>query len=130
MRRFQQQRLTEARAPGAGHPQLVRKKFIMQVTRILSAAILSFVTLGAMAQEIDRSASPSASTRSAAAVRAEAQNARAEGPAHWASGGELRDATPVDAVDSTAVALTRQDVRGQVAQARAAHQLPRVGELM
>jgi hypothetical protein len=102
----------------------------MQVARILTAAALSLVTLGAMAQEIDRTPSTFTSTRTRAAVVAEAQNARAAGASHWASGGELRDATPVAAVDSTAVALTRQDVRQQVAQARAAHQLPRGGELM
>jgi hypothetical protein len=102
----------------------------MQVTRILSAAVLSFVTLGAMAQEIDRTPSTFTSTRSRAAVIAEAQNARAEGLTHWASGGELRDGAPSALVVAPAVVLTRQDVRNQVATARAAHQLPRVGELM
>ena len=102
----------------------------MQVTRILAAAVLSFVTLGAMAQEIDRTPDTFTATRTRAAVVAEAQNARARGAGQWASGGELRDAAPAATVAATAVALTRQDVRNQVAAARAAHQLPRVGELM
>ena len=102
----------------------------MQVTRILSAAILSFVTLGAMAQEIDRSSTQPAFTsqRTRAAIRAEAQNARAEGPGHWASGGELSEATPAFSVSMSA-AQTRQEVRAQVAAARAAHQLPHYGEM-
>ena len=102
----------------------------MQVTRILSAAVLSLVTLGAMAQEIDRTTDTFTATRTRAAVVAEAQNARAQSAGQWASGGELRDAAPAATVDATAVALTRQDVRNQVAAARAAHQLPRAGELM
>ncbi len=102
----------------------------MQATRILAAALLSFATLGAMAQEIDRTPSTFTSTRTRAAVVAETQNARAAGAGHWASGGELRDASPVAAVEAPAVALTRQDVRAQVASARAAHQLPRAGDLM
>ncbi len=102
----------------------------MQVTRILSAAVLSFATLGAMAQEIDRTPSTFTSTRTRAAVMAEAQNARVAGAAHWTSGGELNNATAVPSLEAPTVALTRQDVRNQVAAARAAHQLPRVGDLM
>ena len=102
----------------------------MQVARLLSAAVLSFVTLGAMAQEIDRTPSTFTSVRTRAAVMAEAQNARADGAAHWTSGGERNDAAPAPAVEAAAVALTRQEVRNQVAAARAAHQLPRAGDLM
>ena len=100
----------------------------MQATRILAAAVLSLAAAGAMAQEIDHTPSaPFVSQRTRAAVEAEAQNARLAGPSHWASGGERSDATPVITV-STQVA-TRQQVKAELALARAAHQLPRVGEI-
>ena len=101
----------------------------MQVTRILAAAILSVAAAGAMAQEIDRAPSaPFVSQRTRAAVEAEAQNARAAGPSHWASGGELNAATPAVIVVDSQVA-TRQQVKAELALARASHQLPRVGEI-
>ena len=100
----------------------------MQATRILAAAVLSLAAAGAMAQEIDRAPSaPFVSQRTRAAVEAEAQNARVAGPSHWASGGERSDATPVITV-STQVA-TRQQVKAELAVARAAHQLARTGEI-
>ena len=102
----------------------------MQVTRILAAAVLSLAAAGAMAQEIDRSSptqSAFTSQRTRAAVEAEAQNARAEGPGHWASGGELSEAMPAVAVQGQTP--TRQQVKAEVAAARAAHQLPRYGEI-
>ena len=104
------------------------KKFIMQVSRLLAAALLSVAAAGAMAQEIDRDASTFVSTRSRHAVKAEAQNARLAG--QWLPGGELREVGVAPAVGGPVVALTRQEVRSQVAAARAAHQLPRNGELM
>jgi len=101
----------------------------MQVTKIIAAAFLSVAAVGAMAQELDHDRSTFVSQRSRAAVEAEAQNARAQGPSQWASGGELRDAAPVSTIHAPAVALTRQEVKAQVAAARAAHQLPRNGEI-
>jgi hypothetical protein len=121
-------------SPRPGPPEVpdilpsARKKITMQVSQLLAATLLSVAAAGAMAQEIDRDQSTFVSTRSRAGVEAEAQNARAQGLAHWASGGEIRDtavAAPVPVV-----ALTRQEVKNQVAAARAAHQLPRAGELM
>jgi hypothetical protein len=102
----------------------------MQVRQLLAAAFLSVAAVGAMAQELDHDHSTFISTRSRAAVEAEAQNARAQGLSHWASGGEIRDSASVATVRAPAVALTRQQVRQDVATARAAHQLPRAGELM
>jgi len=100
----------------------------MQATRILAAAVLSLAAAGAMAQEIDHTPSaPFVSQRSRAAVEAEAQNARLEGASHWASGGERNDANAVITVN-TQVA-TRQQVKAELALARAAHQLPRIGEI-
>ena len=100
----------------------------MQVTRILAAAVLSIAAAGAMAQEIDRTAqAPFVSQRTRAAVEAEAQNARVAGPSHWASGGELNAAAPVVVID-TQVA-TRQQVKAELAAARATHQLARAGEI-
>lgn len=100
----------------------------MQVSRLLAAALLSVAAAGAMAQEIDRDTSNFVSTRSREAVKAEAQNARLAG--QWLPGGELREVSVAPAVSAPVVALTRQEVRSQVASARAAHQLPRNGELM
>ncbi len=106
----------------------VRKKFIMQINRILVATLLSFAAVGAMSQELDRDHSTFVSTRTRAAVEAEAQNARASG--QWVPGGDVREAAVGANVDASATTLTRQDVKNQVAAARAAHQLPRIGELM
>ena len=100
----------------------------MQVTRILAAAVLSVAAAGAMAQEIDHTPSaPFVSQRTRAAVEAEAQNARAAGPSHWASGGELNAATPAVVID--AQVATRQQVKAELAAARTAHQLQRIGEI-
>ena len=101
----------------------------MQATRILAAAVLSIAAAGAMAQEVEWSSPQPASTsqRTRAAVRAEAQNARAAGPSHWASGGELSEATPAATVQ--AHTPTREQVKAELAAARAAHQLPRYGEM-
>ena len=100
----------------------------MQVIRILAAAVLSVAAAGAMAQEIDRSSpAPFVSQRTRAAVEAEAQNARVAGPSHWASGGELNAATPAVVVESRVA--TRQEVKAELASARAAHLLPRNGEI-
>ncbi len=102
----------------------------MQATRILAAA-LSLAAASAMAQEVEWSSPQPAPTpttqRTRAAVRAEAQNARAAGPSHWASGGELSEATPAATVQ--AHAPTREQVKAELAAARAAHQLPRYGEM-
>ncbi len=100
----------------------------MQVTRIIAAVLLSVAAVGTMAQELDRPSSAFASTRTTEAVKAEAQNARLTG--QWLPGGELREAAVAPAVDAAAVALTRQEVKRQVATARAAHRLLLGGELM
>jgi hypothetical protein len=102
----------------------------MQVTRTLVAALLSFAAAGTMAHELEWSQPEPATTsqRTREAVRAEAQNARAQGPSHWASGGELSEATPAISVRA-APAPTREQVKAQLAAARAAHELPRYGEL-
>ena len=101
----------------------------MQATRILAAAALSIAAAGAMAQEVEWSSPQPAPTtqRTRAAVRAEAQNARAAGPSHWASGGELSEATPAATVQ--AHPPTREQVKAELAAARAAHQLPRYGKM-
>ena len=100
----------------------------MQVTRIVAAALLSVAAAGAMAQELDRTPSTFVSTRTSEAVKAEAQNARISG--QWLAGGELREAAIAPTVDAAVVALTRQDVKNQIATARAAHRLLPGGELM
>ena len=100
----------------------------MQVSRILAATLLSVAAAGAMAQEIDRDTSTFVSSRTRQAVKAEAQNARLAG--QWLPGGDIREAAVAPAVGTSVLALSRQDVRSQVAAARAAHQLPRAGELM
>ena len=100
----------------------------MQVSRILAAALLSVAAAGAMAQELDRDTSTFVSTRTRAAVEAEAQNAEASG--QWNRGGENRDPVFADTKLAHAPQLTRAQVRDQVAAARAAHQLPRVGDMM
>ncbi len=100
----------------------------MQVSRILAAALFSVAAAGAMAQEIDHDKSTFVSTRTREAVKAEAQNARITG--QWQPGGEIREIAVAPAVGGSTQALTRQEVRSQVAAARAAHQLPRFGEVM
>lgn len=105
----------------------------MQATRLFAAALLTLAAAGAMAQEIDsrdqRFAAAAASTRTREAVQAEARNARLAG--EWLPGGDVREAVAAaPAVATTATALSRQDVKNQVAAARAARQLPRAGELM
>jgi len=106
------------------------KKFIMQATRLLAAALLAVAAVGAMAQEIDARdqnvAASAVSGRTREAVTAEVRNARLAGT--WVPSAELRDAAVAPPVAPTAA--TRQDVKRQLAAARATHQLPRSGELM
>jgi len=104
----------------------------MQVRTLLAAVLLAATAAGAMAQEIDprdqHIAAAAQSLRTREAVKAEVRNTREAG--QWQPAGELNAAVAVPVVGSPAVALSRQDVRTQVAAARAAHQLPRAGELM
>lgn len=81
-----------------------------------------------MAQKLDRASSTFVSTRSSEAVKAEAQNARIAG--QWLPGGEAREAVLAPAGYAAAIAVTRQDVKSQVAATRVAHRLPLGGELM
>jgi hypothetical protein len=100
----------------------------MQATRLIAAALLSVAAAGAMAQELDWATPSFVSTRSSEAVKAEARNTRVAG--QWLPGGEAREAAVAPAVEAPAVALTRQEVKRQVAVARAAHRLTLGGESM
>ena len=145
MKRRQTPRITEARqAASKGTPpdilNLRRKKFIMLVRQILTAALLAVTAVGAMSQEIDRSETLQARTlaatqaqgqaqgRSRESVKAEVRNLQAQG--QLARVGELSEAPVVTAVPDTAYAssLTRAQVKSELAQWRATHKM-QTGEI-
>jgi hypothetical protein len=108
----------------------------MQVRQIAAAALVSLSAFGAasaMAQDsftnaLGTTSYSTHSERSREAVVAELRNAQARGT--WRPTGEIGERAIAPAVPAPPAVLTRAQVRSDVAQARAAHQLPRVGELM
>jgi hypothetical protein len=107
----------------------------MQVRQLIAAALVSvsaFGAAGAMAQDsvtnaVGTTSYPVQSQRSRESVIAELRSAQASG--QWHPTGEVGD-TPIAALREQASTVSRSEVKADVAQARANHQLPRVGELM
>ena len=118
----------------AGHPQPVPESVNIMRTpqRLAIATLLAVAGASAFAGTVGEYAplaTKAESLRSREAVIAEVLNLRAQG--ELAIGGELSDAVAVaPAAALQAPVLTRADVKAQVTAARAAHALPRNGELM
>jgi hypothetical protein len=109
----------------------------MQVRQLVATALVSVSVFGAasaMAQDdsftnsVGTTSYSAHSNRSREAVVAELRNAQAQGA--WRGAGELSEAPVSAPVPAPPAVLTRAQVKADVAQARASHQLPRVGELM
>jgi len=109
----------------------------MQTSRILTAAAiaLAFSATGAFAADGCRTIAngvqrcdggPSQGERSRDAVVAELHNAEANGKMNRV--GEMAEAPVSDPVPAPAVALTRAQVKQQLALARANHQMPPIGD--